>query len=193
MKDCIHLMQSEYSVLHFKNKDLEKLYVGDYILCDRKQNDNLPKINRILYNPAKGLKITKGLIADNTDIEFFPLQGYSSEELEEIMSTSSIYIDFGNHPGRDRLPREFVVKGGVVITGKRGSAGNDVDIPIPKKYKFDTSDKEFHSKFKLLINEIFSDFSSSQLDMSEYKEVVLADPQTHELNVRKFVEFIESR
>jgi len=38
-----------------------------------------------------------------------------------------VYIDFGHHPGQDRLPREAVQCGCVVITGKRGS-GNQINI-----------------------------------------------------------------
>ena len=40
-----------------------------------------------------------------------------------------VYIDFGHHPGQDRLPREAVQCGCVVITGTRGS-GNQINTYI---------------------------------------------------------------
>jgi len=42
-----------------------------------------------------------------------------------------LYVDFGKHPGKDRMPREAAVHGCCIITGRRGAAGNPFDIPIP--------------------------------------------------------------
>ena len=44
------------------------------------------------------------------------------EQVVDLMSESKVYIDFGNHPGKDRIPREAVINGCCVITGVRGSA-----------------------------------------------------------------------
>lgn len=53
------------------------------------------------------------------------------------MDESMIYIDFGEHPGKDRIPREAAMRDLIVITGRDGAAVNDVDVSIPKKYKID--------------------------------------------------------
>lgn len=55
------------------------------------------------------------------------------------MSKSKVYIDFGNHPGKDRIPREAAISGCIVITGKRGAAAFAEDVCIPETYKFDES------------------------------------------------------
>lgn len=48
-------------------------------------------------------------------------------------------LDFGNHPGKDRLPREAAISGCCIITGKCGSAGNNIDVNIPDQFKFENS------------------------------------------------------
>jgi disulfide oxidoreductase YuzD len=49
---------------------------------------------------------------------------------------AKIYIDFGHHPGKDRIPREMAACGCIVITGNEGTSASDVDVPVgPRKFK----------------------------------------------------------
>ncbi|KAL3809235.1 hypothetical protein ACHAXA_005283 [Cyclostephanos tholiformis] len=52
------------------------------------------------------------------------------------------YIDFGPHPGMDRLPREAALAGCIVITNREGAAAHDEDVPLPQEFKFRTFDVE---------------------------------------------------
>ena len=56
-----------------------------------------------------------------------------------------MYIDFGHHPGKDRLPREAAMSMCAIMTGRRGSAKYDEDVPIPRKYKYDENDTSMRS------------------------------------------------
>jgi hypothetical protein len=192
MNNYIHLLQSEFSRQHLSSRKWNKIFIGDYIYYDSAPPNTVKKENKILYNPVKGYHITKNLIRKNPDFKFVPLSGYSRQELEQIMEKSAVYIDFGNHPGRDRLSREFVLKGGIVITGKRGSAENDIDIPIPPKYKFNTDSVHFHQQFRALVEEIFKVNEIGQLDMKSYQNIVINDPGTHSKNVKGFLSYMDS-
>ena len=192
MKNMIHLMQSEYSRLHFQNMNLNQFFIGDYILYDKFYDDSILRRDRILYNPAKGLNITKRLIKNNPDLEFLPLAGYSQEELKNIMRSSKIYIDFGNHPGRDRLPREFVLDGGVLISGMRGSAGNDKDIPLSRKYKLDETENSFFDHAADLLRDTLKNYKLAQNDMELYRNIIVNDRDTHLQNVNKFLNYFKS-
>jgi len=46
-----------------------------------------------------------------------------------------MYIDFGTHPGKDRIPREAALRNCIVLTNRNGAADNNVDVPIPNEYK----------------------------------------------------------
>lgn len=100
--------------------------------------------NIILYNPKKGKEFTQKLISAakerGLDAEFKPIQGMTPDQITELMSRSKIYIDFGNFPGPERIPREAVTMGCNIITSKNGAAANEIDVPIPEKLKFE--DKE---------------------------------------------------
>ena len=52
------------------------------------------------------------------------------------MMESKVYIDFGNHLGKDRIPRE-VASGCCIITGKTGADKYKEDVYIGEKFKFD--------------------------------------------------------
>ena len=71
------------------------------------------------------------------DINWVPLQNMTRSELVNVMRVAKVFVDFGYHPGKDRLPRECAANGCCVITGMRGSANYFEDVPIPSKYKFD--------------------------------------------------------
>ena len=67
-------------------------------------------------------------------LDWVPIENMTPREVGELLASAKVYVDFGEHPGRDRIPREAALAGCVVITGTRGSAGNGIDIPIPSEY-----------------------------------------------------------
>lgn len=98
------------------------------------------------------------------------------EQVQELLASAKIYIDFGEHPGKDRLPREAILSGCVVITGRRGAAANDVDYNIPAEFKFDeqtTNPLQVIEK----IREVFENFSEAHAAQKSFRE--------KELNARK--------
>jgi hypothetical protein len=52
-----------------------------------------------------------------------------------------VYVDFGKHPGRDRLPREAALAGCLVMSTYIGSATYWEDMPLSNWYKFETLDE----------------------------------------------------
>lgn len=144
---CIHFYQSEYAreylLDHLKLPD-ETIYpLSDYIDLRYKEDFDAEKRNIVLYNPRKGIKYTRKLIAADSSIQWLPLKGYTLDELVSVMQSAKLYIDFGAHPGKDRLPREAAACGCCILTGTRGAAANDIDIPIDRRNKvaqFDVTD-----------------------------------------------------
>lgn len=95
-----------------------------------------PKSDIVLYNPKKGFEFTSKLLKAAPDINWMPLQNMNPMEVKEAFLSAKVYIDFGNHPGRDRFPREAAVTRCCIITGTRGSAAFYEDLPIPNEFKF---------------------------------------------------------
>jgi hypothetical protein len=144
-KDRIfHLYQSEYARQYIIKNNLgyhERL--SDYINPDLFPN---VKINRkskkdiVLYNPAKGYEFTKKIIDSCPKIKFVALKGMNREELNKVFDSAKLYIDFGNFPGKDRLPREAVLHDCCVITGRQGASAYYEDVPINDEFKFNADE-----------------------------------------------------
>lgn len=119
----------------------EILPLKDYINTDHCHSfEKCGRDNIVIYNPKKGKILTQKIIERAKDITFVPLIKMNREQLISTIRKAKVYIDFGEHPGKDRLPRECAMNGCCVITGKRGSAGFFEDVAIPPQYKFDEDD-----------------------------------------------------
>ncbi|EFI6860961.1 hypothetical protein BCD16_004758, partial [Escherichia coli] len=100
---------------------------------------------------------------------------------------SKLYIDFGHHPGKDRFPREAVMAGCVLITGVEGSAANEVDIPIPSRFKLDSNKFNFESEFKKCVDNIFSNFQNEIKEFEYYRNCIKNEEQDFRNDVTSFV------
>lgn len=175
-KKYIHAYQSEYAKLHLRERGVTELYpLKDYIntafiaesICQK-------RLPNILYNPKKGIGFTKKLIKAAPDLDFIPLQNLSRSELQNLFSSSMLYIDFGSHPGMDRLPREAVANGCCIITGVQGAAANDVDIPISHFYKFDEAKDSVESIINR-IREVLLDYDKHINAFESYRQRIMEE------------------
>lgn len=135
----LHLAQSYYALSHLRSKGIEAKMLPDHINQEFLDYKPTEKKNIVAYNPKKGFAFTKKLIEASPDITFVPIINMKREQVVELLKSAKVYIDFGNHPGRDKIPREAAILGCCVITNKRGSAGFWEDVPIP----FKTTDIQF--------------------------------------------------
>lgn len=176
--NVVNAYQSEYAQHFLINNGFKTIVpLSDYINTDFYAKDHIKeRENVILYNPKKGLSFTKKIIEFNKfeNYRWIPLEGMSRGELQEKFRTSKLYIDFGFHPGKDRLPREAAINGCCVITGLRGSSRFFEDVPIFNEYKF--SDKS--QKIKLIsskIHEIMDNYAEIQNDYGYYRDQILSE------------------
>lgn len=180
LKADFHLCQSYYAIDYIKRKynfDEEKIiYLSDYINdCYTKsyvKEDKSVRNDVILYNPAKGYKFTRKLIKATPDLEWIPLQGMTNEEIYQYLNNSKVYVDFGNHPGKDRFPREAAISGCCIITGKRGAAKFNKDVPILDKYKFDEKIVEQRAIIHC-IRYCLEKYEEIINDFEQYRQIIL--------------------
>ena len=76
----------------------------------------------LLYNPKKGLDKVLPIIEQTPWLKWIPLINLTEEDMIAYMHLAKVYVDFGNHPGKDRIPREAAICGCCVITNREGSA-----------------------------------------------------------------------
>jgi hypothetical protein len=149
------------------------IYTSDsYLKSLPEKYSGAKRANVILYNPHKGKKTIDLLITNFPQWQLIPLIGLNREQLANKFLESKIYVDFGHHPGKDRLPREAAIHGCCVITGLYGSAENMMDINIPPTYKIDSRSTEFLELFKNKVDLIFTNFQNCSDEFSEYRQTI---------------------
>lgn len=198
MDSCIiknvqfHLCQSKYAENECNKHELDTIYLSDYLneeFFQIKKADS-KKENIVAYSPAKGFLFTRKIIRKSPDIHFEPICNMTREEVQNLLKKSKIYIDFGNHPGKDRIPREARMQGCVVITGKNGSAKYFEDVPIEEK--FERKSKNI-LEISNLIRKIFTDYDFYNKKQMKYTEKIKNEKKDFENNVKNiFCRFVSS-
>jgi len=186
-----HLAQSHSAFEHCKERGIDNVfYLTDYASQDfRKYSiDETIKENIVAYNPKKGLSFTKRIIASSPDIAFIPIVNMSHEQMADVFKKAKVYIDFGFHPGMDKMPREASILGCCVITGKRGSAKFFDDIPIPSDFKFRANWFTI-PLIRRKILECFRDYHNQARRQTAYRERARKDEDTHLSDVQNAFSF----
>lgn len=175
-----HFVQSYYALNFLLAQGIDKnkiFYLSDYInekyLLEKV--DVNKKEDIVVYNPQKGFDFTRRLINSQEEIKFMPITNMTRNQVIELLKKAKVYIDFGNHPGKDRIPREAAILKCCVIVGRRGAANNSKDVPIPIKYKFkfDTSQVP---KIINMINLCFKNYKKCINDFNSYRKLIKSEP-----------------
>jgi hypothetical protein len=135
---AVHLCQSRYARDWLAGHGIAGQPLSDHIaqgFHDLAAMAPQARVRRVLYSP-KGRDAVAALRRRAPELDWVELSGFSTAEMQALFHTSLLYVDLGHHPGKDRMPREAALLGCCVITGRRGSAGNAEDVPIPPRYKF---------------------------------------------------------
>ena len=180
LTNLIHFSQTQHATNYLVSCGITSAplidSINEFFLNDNYNNYLSTKKNLILYNPTKGKKITQLLIKTFPQYQFMPLKGYLPEAMAQIFYSAKLYIDFGHHPGRDRMPREAAMHGCCIITNKRGSSGNEIDVPIPSKYKLNENAADFIEQFSVLSEQVMNNFDACTKDFESYRTYLKGEP-----------------
>lgn len=183
--DAVNAYQSEYAQNFLINNGFKLTTpLSDYINTEfytgfSKEN----RKNIVLYNPKKGFEFTKRLISNAKQLNWVPVENMTREQLVAIFNESKLYIDFGYHPGKDRLPREVALNGCCVITGMRGSARFFEDVPLANEFKFDEN-KASTSSILRKIEEVLVNYEELVPKYDYYRDQVLNEKEIFEKQVK---------
>lgn len=192
-----HLAQSHYAMDFLRrNRESKVFYLSDFLGNEFFERAHAAcsgvRVDRVLYNPKKGVEFTKKLMEESPEIEFVPIQNMAPRDVADLMSKSKVYIDFGEHPGKDRIPREAAVCGCCIITGKNGSAAFYDDVPIDEEYKFHRSEENIPA-IKRKINQIFLNYVDHSLMFDSYRRIVDAEEAGFDVGVKAVMQFVTAR
>lgn len=195
-KATVHLYQSEFAKNYAIQNGIERsvlFKLSDYINDDYRIGiDHLSFINRkpnVLYNPKKGYEYTSQLIKLSPDINWIPLQGYTNQQLTSLMHESMLYIDFGSHPGKDRLPREAAACGDCVITGKHGAAAYEKDYPLPA---WASIDQDQCNKLDVIktIKHVLNNYESAVTEYAPYRNMIQGEKDEFKKDLNAVIDYL---
>ena len=196
IKKANFFLAQSYKIKEFlENKGIKNvLYLSDFIneeflIATNKVNFS-SKENVVVYNPRKGSEFVSKIVQKGKrNFKFIPLENMTRSQVIENLLKSKVYIDFGNHPGKDRPPREAAILGNCVIVGKRGTALNSKDMPIPDKYKFECNKKSINSILNT-INYCLENYEECIKDFDEYREMIKNEKQKFVNDVKNIFKII---
>jgi hypothetical protein len=144
----LNLCQSDYAYQHTAQYPQPRMMLTDYINTPTIKDSR--RYQQIVLNPAKNAGLL-GAFQATTRHPIIELRNLDRYGVARTFAESSIYIDFGHHPGRDRPPREAAHHGCVLFTTPHGAAGYPDDMPLDPWFFFHTLD-ELHDKVNHLFN-----------------------------------------
>ena len=154
--DLMHLCQSEYARDFLAQRGVgPRLMLTDFLTAEVfRAGPAAGRVPAVAFNPKKAPETTQRLMGAGGSRVWLPLEGLDKESLAEVLRQVRVYVDFGPHPGRDRIPREAALCGAVVVTGRRGAAAFAADVPIPERFRLDEAAVDFDARALRLIDEL---------------------------------------
>ena len=147
----LHFHQSDYARVFLAAAGLASTALSDYtdpqFLAQSEDAARNPPIaqraNRLCFFPNKGAALARTFIVGlslRNPVEIVPIHGMTKAQVRDTLFNAKIYVDFGHHPGKDRVPREAAVAGCIVLLHAQGAARHPADHPLPPEYLFTTAD-----------------------------------------------------
>lgn len=183
-----NLAQSYYAVDFLQKNGFSNVeYLSDYINTEYLQivlDKSRKRKDVVLYNPKKGMAFSKQLMKLDQSIKWIPLCNLSNKDVKELLLSSKVYVDFGNHPGKDRFPREAAICGCCVITGKKGAANFFRDVSIPERYKFEDRIENGRDIIDC-IKMCFENYEFCFNDFEKYRKIISLEKEQFDLDIKR--------
>lgn len=192
--NAFHLAHSYFSLDFLRNNKMNILgQIQDYMDDMFYTNEDLfaQKEKIVTYNGVKNGEFLEKIKAKTPDVNWLPMQNMTLKEVADCMKRAMVYIDFGYHPGKEKMPREACLLDCCMIVGKDGSAKYKEDMPILDEYHFEKDEKYIPE----IINKIYDcleNYETKIKDFKTYKEFLLKEKETFKADVKQVFSINES-
>jgi hypothetical protein len=141
LRECKHLCQSEYAADFVRRRGaLTVSMLSDEI--DLPTMKNLPpaseRANDLCFLPNKAAGADELLEYLSQKFSLIRLENMDRGQITDTLLNTKIFLDFGHHPGKDRVPREAAVCGAIPVVRAAGAACFEQDVPLPAELLIDS-------------------------------------------------------
>ena len=197
MPNVTHVTQSHYAAAFLRSYDLSSFMLTDYVsplFAANVPEESLAarRPYTIAFNPRKGAEFSLTLMNGWDEEVFKPLVGLDRRGVSQALLDSEIYLDLGKHPGRDRIPREAALARCVVVVANRGSAGNDIDMPIPEQYMVNLpKSRSSISELRAFLKQLRQDLPAHRQAQDSYREIIGQQEEQFHLEVAQLMKRLD--
>jgi hypothetical protein len=188
--EILHFYQSEYAKNALQLHGAKQRYaLSDYVNINVDTTGYIQPRDTIVYYPRKGKQLAEPFRMQHLDLQFVPIENMSRAQADQTLSQAGVYIDFGHHPGKDRVPREAAQAGAVVLLRRAGSAKFFEDHPLTDEYFFTDTDVQNGNLYNK-VKQILSNRSLHFDRQVQYRTTIALEKQKFYLEVSNI--FFES-
>jgi hypothetical protein len=147
-------------------------------------------LGSVCFNPLRGSELTARVRERTPHLDWRPVEGLDRSGVDDLLLSTTVYLDLGFHPGKDRIPREAALAGCVVVVGRAGSAAYAEDVPVPDEHKvdLDRDPEEVAADVAARLDAIVADPAPHRDAQRGYVEVIGRERETFRREVQAFVE-----
>lgn len=179
LDSALHLTQSAYARAYLQTHlGISGTMVTDYIprgVIDVVARKPLAERGHtVAFNPKKASWAPSLIGASLPGIQWRPLVGLDRRGVAELLADTTAYFDPGYHPGRDRMPREAALLGGVTLLARRGAGAYWEDSPIPWEHKVSPG-SGFLEGARRALTAVVEDPGAAAFAQTEYREWIDLD------------------
>ena len=187
--NLVHLYQSNYAkefLLSNGARTLHPLfdYTTDSLRMEQSDRYLQNKTVDFSFFPRKGGNLAQQFIqASQNTFSHLAIQDMTQVQVKTTLAQSRIYIDFGHHPGKDRVPREAACMANIIFLHDQGSARFYEDHPLNPWYLFTSSDLlngTLHSKVSAVLEDPIKHFQMQAF----YRHRIQLEKEEFDLQVK---------
>lgn len=149
------------------------------------------KRNLVVFgaNPRKiifDLKVLSERMSSELACQTIIANGMTKEQVDQGLQVAKVYVELGNSPGKDRMPREALLKDCLVYALKCGAWR---DYNLPEDYYLDLHE------LPLLISKVrdgLANYERHRLALQAARQKVIAEPSQFQRDVRNLRKRLEN-
>lgn len=178
LRDCVHVCQSAYARDFVQRQGALQVRMLTDVTDLGDLPAPLPIAERrfdVAYLPSKSRGAEPLVRRLRQEFSVVALTGMTRDQIRDTLLNTKVFLDFGHHPGKDRVPREAVLCGAIPLVRLEGAARFHEDVPLPDALLCETELFFRPEDLVARLHQTFVKAESWQQDLDSYREAIRAE------------------
>jgi hypothetical protein len=189
----VHIFQSHYARDQARKFGLDGLLVSDYTLSfENSTRDKLSEHKSIdlCYFEKKALGAQELIETLKSEFNVVSINNLKQEQVKDLMRSTKVFLDLGNHPGKDRMPREAALCECIPVVRRVGAADYYSDVPLPEDLKLTVQVLRSTTLLVQILRALLNNWESYNNKLNSYRWYILSEREMFSREVESFILFV---